>query len=105
MGRQLENLQTQLLSASISEIEPFLRNNRQYYKISLFVGYDDISAVEGNFTITPSTRCLETVYIGSSVISVDSTIGFPENGKIISGKIQLHIKVKVLTNFLNVQEF
>ena len=99
IGQTIRKSSDTITSASISEIEPFLRNNRQYYKISLFVGYDDISAVEGNFTITPSTRCLETVYIGSSVISVDSTIGFPENGKIISGKNTITYQSKSINQF------
>ena len=99
IGQTIRKSSDTITSASISEIEPFLRNNRQYYKISLFVGYDDISAVEGNFTITPSTRCLETVYIGSSVISVDSTIGFPENGKIISGNNTITYKSKSINQF------
>ena len=99
IGQTIRKSSDTITGASISEIEPFLRNNRQYYKISLFVGYDDISAVEGNFTITPSTRCLETVYIGSSVISVDSTIGFPENGKIISGKNTITYQSKSINQF------
>ena len=99
IGQTIRKSSDTITSASISEIEPFLRNNRQYYKISLFVGYDDISAVEGNFIITPSTRCLETVYIGSSVISVDSTIGFPENGKIISGNNTITYKSKSINQF------
>ena len=99
IGQTIRKSSDTITSASISEIEPFLRNNRQYYKISLFVGYDDISAVEGNFTITPSTRCLETVSIGSSVISVDSTIGFPENGKIISGNNIITYQSKSINQF------
>jgi hypothetical protein len=72
-------------NAPVSEVEPFTRNNKQYHKISLFVGYDDSTAVVGNFTITPNTKCLENVSIGASIISVDSTIGFPQQGVIISG--------------------
>jgi hypothetical protein len=72
-------------NASVSEVEPFTRDNKQYHKISLFVGYEDSSAVVGNFTITPNTKCLENVSIGASIISVDSTIGFPQQGTIVSG--------------------
>ena len=72
-------------NAPVSEVEPFTRNNKQYHKISLFVGYDDSTAVVGNFTITPNTKCLENVSIGASIISVDSTIGFPQQGTIVSG--------------------
>jgi len=85
VGQTIQKFNDESTSASISEIEPFTRSNIQYFKISLFVGYEDFSAVLGNFTITPNTKSLKNVAIGSSVISVDSTIGFPEQGKIITG--------------------
>jgi hypothetical protein len=85
VGQTIQKFNDDSTSASISEIEPFTRNNIQYFKISLFVGYDDVSSVLGNFTITPSTKSLKNVSIGSSVISVDSTIGFAGIGTIISG--------------------
>ena len=88
-----------ITSASVSEIEPFTRNNKQYFKISLFVGYDDVSAVEGNFTITPNTKCLENVLVGSSIISVDSTISFPEKGTIISGNNIITYTSKSINQF------
>ncbi len=43
-------------TAAISEIEPFTRENKQYFKLSLFVGYDDSSTIEGTFNITPSHK-------------------------------------------------
>jgi hypothetical protein len=85
VGQTIKKSNDTITSASISEVEPFSRNNKQYFKISLFVGYNDFSAIEGNFTISPNTKCLEDVAIGSSVISVDSTIGFAGIGTIISG--------------------
>ena len=79
-------------NASISEVEPFTRvgialtDSKQYWKISLFLGYDDSdSTIQGNFNITPSSRCLDTVSIGSSVISVDSTLGFSDSGTLVAG--------------------
>jgi len=85
VGQTIKKSTDDVTSASISEVEPFTRNNKQYFKISLFVGYDDFSTIQGNFTITPNTKCLENVSVGSSVISVDSTIGFAGIGTIISG--------------------
>jgi hypothetical protein len=85
VGQTIKKSTDNITSASVSEVEPFTRNNKQYFKISLFVGYNDISAIEGNFTISPNTKCIEDVAIGSSVISVDSTIGFAGIGTIISG--------------------
>ena len=72
-------------NASVSEVESFTRNNKKYFRISLFVGYEEGSAIQGNFVITPNTKVLQDVGVGSSIISVDSTIGFEESGKIISG--------------------
>lgn len=99
MGQTIQKFNDENTSASISEIEPFTRNNIQYFKISLFVGYDDTSAVLGNFTITPNTKSLKNVSVGSSVISVDSTIGFPEQGKIISGNNTITYTSKSINQF------
>ena len=79
-------------NASISEVEPFTRSgvgfaeNKQYWKISLFMGYDkSASTIQGNFKITPASKCLETVSAGSSIVSVDSTIGFGNTGTLVAG--------------------
>jgi hypothetical protein len=99
VGQTIRKFNDESTSASISEIEPFTRNNVQYFKISLFVGYDDVSAVLGNFTITPNTKSLKNVSIGSEVISVDSTIGFPEQGIIISGNNTITYTSKSINQF------
>jgi len=101
VGQTIKKSTDDITSASISEVEPFTRNNKQYFKISLFVGYSDISAVEGNFTITPNTKCLENVSIGSSVISVDSTIGFAGIGTIISGNNTITYTSKSINQFFD----
>jgi len=88
-----------ITSASVSEVETFSRKNKQYFKISLFVGYNEFSAVEGNFTITPNTKCLENIEIGSSVISVDSTISFPESGTLFSGNNIISYTSKSVNQF------
>ena len=72
-------------NASISEIESFSRDNKKYYRLGLFLGYEEGSAIQGSFTITPNTKALEDVGVGASIISVDSTIGFEDSGKIVSG--------------------
>jgi len=87
-------------SASISEIEPFTRDNKQYFKLSLFIGYDELSTIQGTFNITPSTKSLETVAIGASVVSVDSTIGFAKTGMVISGINSITYSNKTINQFL-----
>ncbi len=88
-------------SASISEVEPFTRQNKQYFKLSLFIGYDDNNYVEGNFEITPSTKSFEKVSVGSSVISVDSTIGFAQTGMVISGINSITYLDKSINQFMD----
>lgn len=70
-------------SAAVSEVEIISRGGKTYYKLSIFVGYDDsTSFITGNFLITPSTKILEAITSGSSIVTVDSTIGFPRSGSI-----------------------
>jgi len=94
-------------NASISEIEPFERKNSgitgitTYYKIGLFVGYDESADVENDFVIVPNTKSLEKVSIGSSIINVDSTIGFGTTGTIISGLNTITYNGKTVNQFLN----
>lgn len=86
--------------ASVSSVEAFTRDLKQYFKIGLFVGFSDNSSVQGNFTITPSSKVLENVSIGSSVISVDSTIGFDESGILYSGSNVITYSDKSVNQFL-----
>ena len=71
--------------AVVSEVEPFTRRGILYYKLNLYVGHDDKSAIEGTFEITPATKSQDKVLPGSSVITVDSTNGFDPSGTIYSG--------------------
>ena len=87
-------------TAAISEIEPFTRNNKQYFKLSLFVGYDESSTIQGTFNITPSTKNIETVSIGASVITVDSTVGFAQTGMVISGINSITYSDKTINQFI-----
>ena len=87
-------------TASVSEVETIFRGSKNYYKLLLFVGYDDsFPTITGSFDITGSTRNLDYVSVGSSVISVDSTIGFPESGKIYSGNNVITYRNKSVNQF------
>ena len=72
-------------SASVSEVEIIKRDGRNYYKIALFVGFSDRDLIEGVFTVPGNTRILDQVSAGSSIINVDSTVGFGTTGTVISG--------------------
>jgi len=72
-------------SASVSEVEILTRNEKVYYKISLFVGYSDRDLIEGTFTIPGRSKVMESVSVGSSIVSVDSTVGFAQTGYVLCG--------------------
>tara|TARA_B100000965_G_scaffold276008_1_gene233869 strand:+ start:2787 stop:17753 length:14967 start_codon:yes stop_codon:yes gene_type:complete len=75
-------------SGSVSEVEILTRDRKEYYKISLFVGFSDRDLIEGTFTIPGKSKVLEYVTAGSEIISVDSTIGFPTSGDfVVDGNI------------------
>lgn len=87
--------------ASISNVEILTRGKKTYYRIDLFVGFSDADVVEGNFTISPKTRVVDTVSIGSSVITVDSTIGFNQSGTVICGNNTITYSDKTINQFLD----
>ena len=99
IGQQITKSTDSGTNASVSDVEAFTRGNRQYFKISLFIGYDDLSTVRGTFIITPATKATEKIDIGASVVSVDSTIGFAESGTIISGKNTITYTSKSVNQF------
>ena len=100
VGQTLTKTTDDVTNASISSVEAFTRNQKQYFKIGLFVGYDDNSSVQGNFVVTPSSKVLESVSVGSSVISVDSTIGFGQTGILYSGSNIITYSDKSINQFL-----
>ena len=86
--------------AVVSEVEPFTRRGILYYKLNLYVGHDDKSAIEGTFEITPATKSQDKVLPGSSVITVDSTNGFDPSGTIYSGNNVITYTEKNYNQFL-----
>lgn len=100
VGQTLTKTTDDATNASISSVEAFTRNQKQYFKIGLFVGYDDNSSVQGNFVVTPSSKVLENVSVGSSVVSVDSTIGFGQTGILYSGSNIIEYSDKSINQFL-----
>ena len=86
-------------NGSVSEVEVFTRNNKTYYKISLFVGFSDRDLIKGIFTVTPNTKSLNEVSIGDSIINVDSTVGFGATGTLISGNNTINYTSKSINQF------
>ena len=86
-------------NASVSDVEIFTRNNETFYRIGLFIGYNDRDLIEGTFTVPGSSKVLETVSVGSSIINVDSTIGFGQTGTIVAGSNTIDYTYKSINQF------
>ena len=86
-------------SASVSEVEILTRNEKIYYKISLFVGFSDRDLIEGIFTIPGRTKVMEPVSVGSSIVSVDSTVGFAQTGYVLCGINSITYSSKSVNQF------
>jgi hypothetical protein len=99
----LKNLDD-LTTASVSEIDTFTKNGVKYYRLNLFVGYDDTyPSITGNFNITTNSRVSETVVVSNTdlvAITVDSTVGFEESGSIFKGNTEIFYTEKTVNQFL-----
>lgn len=100
--RNSNNSEIQSASAPISEVGFIIRGGKEYYNIYLFKRFSDPSpGFDGTFSITPSTKCIGGSVAGSNVITVDTTIGFPNSGLIVSGNNVITYTDKTITQFLN----
>lgn len=99
VGQTLIKTTDKNTSASISSVEPFTRKGKSYYKIEFYIGNDGKSSVEGNFIITPNTKLIEDVSVGDSILTVDSTLNFPESGTLISGNDTISYTSKTINQF------
>ena len=71
---------------AVSSVEVLTtKGGRVYYKVSLFVGFNEKELIKGTFKIAGATKNIGAVGIGSTVVTVDSTVGFTTVGKFISG--------------------
>jgi len=73
--------------APITDAEKVITGLGQtYYKLGIDAGYDrDIvvdGAVYGEFSIHPKTKIIGAVSLGSTILDVDSTVGFPTGGEL-----------------------
>ena len=101
VGQTITNSADPATKASVSEVEIFSRpGTGTYYKINLFVGFTDADTVEGTFKVQPKVKAINTVSVGSSVITVDSTVGFGSTGTIISGDNSIYYGEKTINQFL-----
>lgn len=109
IGQTIKKSTDSNVSAVVSELESFTRKGKIYHRLSLYVGNDDYSSIQGEFSITPNTKSIEKVTpnlhdsegndIGK-VITVDSTIGFAKEGTIYSGNNTISYTDKSINQFL-----
>ena len=75
------------------------------YKINIFSGYSNnrnpSNSIFGEFVPTSKTYAVTEIYQGDSVITVDSSIGFPNNGKLEIGNLVITYSNKTNNQFLN----
>jgi hypothetical protein len=101
IGQTIKKSSDSETQASVSEVEIFTRGGTTtYYKLSLFVGYDDKDTIEGSFSVQPKVTAINSVNPGGTVITVDSTIGFPSSGTLISGDNTITYTSKTVNQFL-----
>ncbi len=100
IGQSITKTNDSKTTASVSEVEVITRKGKTYYKLLLFVGYDDtFPTITGDFEVTSTSRNLTTVNIGGSTITVDSTIGFPPSGKLYVGNNIITYTSKSINQF------
>ena len=70
-------------NGAISDVEKIIRGEKTYYRLSL--DYDhNLDKVSGDFSIHPNTRLINSVSVGSTVLDVDSTVGFGTTGTLVA---------------------
>jgi hypothetical protein len=97
--------------ASITDVEKIFLGGEEYFKLSFDSDYNKDIILEGslygNFTLHPKTRIVSQVSSGSTVIDVDSTVGFPTSGTLVTtyssgSEVTLSYSGKSVTQFYNV---
>ena len=94
--------------APITDVEKIFVDNKEYYKLSYDADYNKDLVLDGslygNFTVHPFTKSTSKVSSGSSIINVDSTVGFPTTGTLIleNANISIAYTGKSITQFYNV---
>ena len=87
---------------AVSEVQPITtKGGSVYYKVSLFVGFNERDLIQGTFKIAGASRVIGNTGIGASVITVDSTVGFTTTGTVISGINTVTYTDKSVNQFLN----
>ena len=70
-------------TGAVNSVEKIIRGDKTYYRLSL--DYDrTFEEISGKFSIHPNTRVVSSVSVGSTVLDVDSTVGFGTTGTLVA---------------------
>ena len=102
-GKTIFQVGSPTVFGAVSEIEPFTRDGRLYYRIYFFVSNDEVSNEKKLFTIPGRSYCQRTWNPGDTTITVDTTIGFQNNNQFITNDGTLFTyEQKTVNQFLGV---
>ncbi|AOV62315.1 structural protein [Synechococcus phage S-CAM7] len=88
---------------AVSEIEAFTRDGRLYYRIYFFVSNEEVLNERKLFTIPGRTQCQREWNPGDTTLTVDTTIGFRDNGEFITADgIVFNYEQRSVNQFLGV---
>ena len=101
VGQTIRKSTDDATQGSVSEVEVFTRSGiKTYYKIGLFVGYDDNALIEGTWEVQPKSKVINPVAVSDSIITVDSTVGFGATGTLVAGTNTITYTDKTVNQFL-----
>ena len=97
-----------LVNAASGPISEVVQIRDNFYRLSVFIGYDDRDLIDGTFVVPGSTQAIGQIGLGATVITVDSTIGFGQTGTIEVGVstdsdyMKLNYTEKTVNQFIGV---
>ena len=101
VGQTIRKSTDDATQASVSEVETFTRSGiSTYYKIGLFVGYNERALIEGTFEVQPKSKVINPVSPSDTIITVDSTVGFGATGTLVAGTNTITYTDKTVNQFL-----
>ena len=103
VGQQLFKNTNPDIFGSISEIEILTKNGLTFYRILLYVGFEESSdELTSVFAPTPSTKLVDSINLSdnANVLTVDSTIGFEESGSVFYAGTEIFYTEKTINQFL-----
>jgi len=85
-------------TAAVSDVEEIVRDGKSFYRLSL--DFDKKSdRLSDIFSIHPNTKLVDSVSVGSTVLTVDSTVGFGTTGTLVTKSTTIEYKSKSLNQF------